>query len=63
MGSLLAPTLVLILIAIHETGHAIAGLTDAPKSRARFFGVVGPTRERGKKGDSLSRTIPEVSHP
>jgi hypothetical protein len=28
MGSLLAPTLVLLLIAIHEMGHSIAGLTS-----------------------------------
>jgi hypothetical protein len=27
------------------------------------FGVVGPTRARGKKGDSPGRTTPGVSHP
>jgi hypothetical protein len=37
MGSLLAPTLVLILIAIHETGHAIAGLTSGIPAAVRVL--------------------------
>src|SRR5262249_46055940 len=37
--------------------------SDRPNERRIGFGVVGPMRARGKEGDSLGHTSPEVSHP
>jgi hypothetical protein len=36
-GSLLAPTLVLIMTAIDETGHAIAGFTSGTPAAVRVL--------------------------
>jgi hypothetical protein len=56
MRSLLALTLVLILIAIHETGHAIAGLTSGIPAAVRVLRIIlrvnrgtGPVRCRPSK--------------
>jgi hypothetical protein len=40
--------------------RASVGSTEAAKDVLARFGVVGPTRARGKKDASLDRTIPTV---
>jgi hypothetical protein len=43
--------------------RASVGSTEASENLPARFGVVGPTRARGKKSDSLGRTTPAVSYP
>jgi len=43
--------------------RASVGSTEASASLLARVGVLGPTRARGKKGDSLGGTTPAVSHP
>jgi hypothetical protein len=44
-----------------STSRASVGSTEASASLAARVGVVGPTRARGKNGDSLGRTNPGVN--
>jgi hypothetical protein len=68
MGSLLAPTLVLVLIAIHEMEHSIVGLTSVLPAAVGFLAQKGrvstggqdpsaSARARAQGNDSLPRDV------